>query len=102
MKNAHLVVPKEPVDAEFDLVTEYLPPKACIALIGVIIAVCIFLGIALVNHYTSQIDSLQGRLFHAENLVEELEKENHYLETNNESLSKENATLKCEAYFYGN
>ena len=96
MKNAHLVVPvaeEEPV--------EYLPPKWCTILILTMFVAFIVAGYLVVNHWMIKVDDLQGKLWSAQTRVQVLEKENHYLETNNETLSKENATLKCEAYFYG-
>lgn len=93
MKNAHLVVP---VAEE----VEYLPPKWCLGFLATMFVLFVAAGYLIINHWIIKVDDLQGQLWSAQTRVDELQKENNYLNLSIESLEKENETLKCEAYFY--
>lgn len=95
MENAHLILP-EPEEQY-----ETLPPKWCLGFLAAMFVLFIVAGYLVVNHWIIKVDDLQGQLWSAQTRVQALEKENNYLNLNVESLKKENETLKCEAYYYG-
>lgn len=94
MENAHLIIP-EPEER-----IEYLPPKWCWEFLAIMLTVFVILGILVVNAWATKVDDLQTKLLSSQLRNEELQKTNNDLESKNEALMKENATLKCEAYFY--
>lgn len=94
MENAHLIIP-EPEEQY-----ETLPPKWCLEFLALMFIVFVILGILIVNAWAAKVDDLQTKLLSSQLRAEELQKSNSDLESKNEALMKENATLKCEAYFY--